>query len=138
MSTLATAGVALVIVFDIVTGQGPPQLQSYLGGAPLQYSIPPRVTLVDQPQFGQRGPYGDVQQQGLVGGQNELKFGGEPKLEPITALEYEKNLESKRGYENVGYENKGDEKSQYAPNEPVTTPPTSGGMFSGLSNAWSK
>lgn len=130
MSTLATAGVALVIVFDIVTGQGPPQLQSFLAGPSLQYSIPPRVTLVEQ-----RGPYSEFQQPGYV--QNELKLGAEPKLEPISAQEYEKNLESKRGYENVGYENKGDDKSQYATEEPATKP-TSGGMFSGITNAWSK
>lgn len=43
--SLAAASVALVVLVDIATGQGPPQLNSYLTGQPIQYVQPPRPIL---------------------------------------------------------------------------------------------
>lgn len=126
--SLATASVALVVLVDIATGQGPPQLQSYLAAAPIQFGLPPRAVIEPGMNPYQAKPQFDSQYKLPFDKEDSSKF-SETKIQGVSEKEYEKNLnKGEDGYENAGY--------QESANPPEPKP--EGGMFSSFSNAWSE
>lgn len=86
---LAGAAVALVILVDIATGQGPPALQGYL--APINGYQPPAQLLPPSP-LGYAPP----------SQYESLEYNKDLKTEKLREKEYEKGYEKEKVKENQG------------------------------------
>lgn len=122
---LATGAVALIILFDIATGQGPPGLNSYLGPPP---PIPPKGYLPGPPpQVVQGVAY-------LPRGEYDVK-----RLEkPLNGKDIYESDEKEEKYVAKSYDK--EDNKDYEKDFKNTTPKP--GVFSSFSNsmsdAWSK
>lgn len=116
--SLATAVVGLVILADIATGQGPPQLNSYLAASPIHFVQPPR-TVLEPVEYMPRGQYDGYKQP-------ESEYDRREEKKDLETEAYKDNSKD------VGYGGQG---LDYKKFESTTSAP---GMFSSFSNAWSK
>lgn len=115
--SLATYSVAFVVLVDMVTGQGPPILNSYAVGAP---QVPPPIAAgyAPRPAGYQAGPLG---------------YGprGEYDAIQVSESDYDKAKKQYTDDEQKDLAKTDDESGDYK-----TTPAP--GMMSSLSNAWSE
>lgn len=140
MASLAGAAVALIILVDIATGQGPPGLNNFIGGGP-EYGPPGRLppgALIGPPPPPIRvvGGYGDEEKLEEEYEKDRAKYEklekkkGFKELE-LKKLENKKEKEYEKPYKNGDY----DRDYEYKPTE---EPGYLASFSNGMSSAWNR
>lgn len=144
MASLASTAVALIILVDIATGQGPPGLNNFIGGGP-EYGPPGRLPpghLVGPlppppPPMRVVGGYGDEEKLEKEYEKDRAKFEklekkkGFKEFKELQKLEKKQEKEFEKEYKHGGY----DHDYEYKPTE---EPGYLASISSGMSSAWNR
>lgn len=134
MASLASTAVALIVLADIATGQGPPALNNYLGGGPgLDYGRLPPGPLVGPPMR-LVGGYGDEAKLEKEYEKDRAKYEKFDKKKDFKEFKELKKLdkEYEKEYKKGGYE------SEYEYGKTTPAPGYFDSISSGMSSAWNR